>query len=234
MKWLGRIFVLLLAANLLLALWFYLRADVYPAVSLNSHAQVDTVQKSELTIVLADDMPPTLIDEVGIEPAAMGCYLIGEFNSEDAALALLTEYELPYQIMVQQAPSSEPPRYRVRSQIADNREAGLEMLAELREMISQTGVSIDSYLVTTGPIANSVSLGLFSEQTNALNVQRILVNLGAEIVVEPEIQLENRYQLLVGSVYPIETNSEIIDREGLNVQLLEPLENLCEMIAQLK
>lgn len=218
MSKLGQIFFLLLAVNLLAALWFLLRTDV--------HLQT-AVDSSDASLTLVQDMsPPRTV----VTPAL--CYILGDFDSEEEAVAAIDGTSLTYKLIVQQVAMEELARYRVRSVIAANREEAELRLSQLREVISRAAVNIDSYLVTTGPLANSVSLGLFAEQSNALNVQRILAALGEEIIVEQENPLQNRFRLLVGDLHDVEMAEERWVEQGLELRLVEPSQNLCEMIAQ--
>jgi hypothetical protein len=224
MSRLGQLFFLLLAANLLAALWFLLRSDARPQ-------EVGGPLESSITLV--QEMPPqpaVVVPLASVPPPS--CYILGDFDSEDAARAAMDGVSQSYQILVRQIAVEELARYRVRSEIAASPEDAAQRLSQLREAISRAAVNIDSYLVTTGTLANSVSLGLFAEQANALNVQRILSAQGEEIIVEKENPLQNRYQLLFVDDYLIEIGEEKWLEAGLEIGLAEPSQNLCETIAQ--
>ena len=218
MSRLGQIFFFLLAVNLLVGLWFSLRSDV--------HTQA-AIAHSDNSIVLARDMPPP---RAVISPPL--CYILGDFDTEEEARAAIADTAQPYQLIVQPVAMDGLARYRVRSEVVANREEAVQRLSQLREVILRAAANIDSYLVTTGPLANSVSLGLFAEQSNALNVQRILAAQGEEIIVEQENPLQNRFQIVVEGSYIIEINKEKWLEQGLKLMLLEPSQNLCETIAQ--
>ena len=234
MSRLARIFLLLLAANLLLALWFVIRSDARPDARVTDSFPSDV---ASLMLARESGAPPLrpveqvpVADELVVQPSA--CYLLGDFATEADARAAMEGSEQSYRLVGVQVPVEGSSRYRVRSEIAPDRDAANLRLTQLREVITKAGARIDSYLVTTGPIANSVSLGLFGSQANALNVQRILAEQGEEVIVELENQLENRYQLVFSDDYHVENNREKWILAGLEIRVSDVSQNLCETIAQ--
>lgn len=247
---LGQIILVLLAFNLLSLLWFFVRGDLTlapksqyadfnrqdPGASLLLESERPNAPLSDRFLV-SGDSPQAVTGQEGRgelsdNSVAPDCYMLGDFVSEADAVAAMDGLSISYRVVVREAESVSPIRYRVRSAIAPDREAGLQRLAELRRAIAETGVSIDSYLVTSGPMQNAVSLGLFNEHSNALNVQRLLQVQGEEVLVEIERSVENRFQILFQNGYPFEFNSESWDSLGLTMVRVDASENVCETIAQ--
>lgn len=251
MGWLARMFLLLLAANLLVALWFWLRAvgylpgEVQLADSTYGGPPAGYISLIDDAVLASRSEGVPAVNGFGSEVVVAGaselvgaeidndsplCYSLGGFISEEEAKSAMEGSSQPYRILIFQV--AEGVRYRARSEVLPDREAGRVRLSDLRAAIARAGASIDSYLVTTGPLANAVSLGLFGEQENALSVQRILAEQGEDIVVEQEDQLQNRFKILSKDVYHFENNRENWLLAGYELVPVAASENLCETIAQ--
>jgi hypothetical protein len=102
----------------------------------------------------------------------------------------------------------------------------------VRSTIERAGTNIDTYLIVGGEFDNVVSLGLFSEPNNALNVKRVLEGHG----YQPQIQIENRARQTREILVELEKDSDFEEKTLQSIQTmglsLELVENLCEMIAQ--
>lgn len=252
MSRLGNIFLVLAACNLLSMLWLVLRGDVR-SEPIEVYAGAHVAQPEYSLQLLQDSTFPAaggsntelMVYSLATNADAPGqagaesedrddqpCYILGNFASEVDAVAAMTGSSQPYRVVARQVQQEGAPRYRVRSEVQSDREAGLLRLSRLRQAIARSGASIDSYLVTSGAIANAVSLGLFSEQSNALNVQRLLQAQGEEVVVELENQLETRFQVVLTDSYHVDVNGENWVSLGLELALFTGSENLCETIAQ--
>lgn len=252
MSRLGSIFLVLVACNLLSMLWLVVRGDegggpiegyagehvVQPEYSLQL-LQDNTFpaaggNNTELMVYSSAANADALSQAAGESENSDGqsCYILGNFASEADAVAAMTGSPQPYRVLARQVQQEGAPRYRVRSEVQSDREAGLLRLSELRQAIARSGAAIDSYLVTSGAIANAVSLGLFGEQSNALNVQRLLRAQGEEVVVELENQLGTRFQVVLIDSYHVDINGENWASLGLELTLSTGSENLCETIAQ--
>ncbi len=128
------------------------------------------------------------------------CAEIGPFLSEvDAGGFVETNSaRLPMTIEVRAVPA--PPDYRVFIPPFTSLELATSSLETLRTAFAERGLVIDSFLVPRGELANSIALGLFSEQANALNVQSQLQKLGYTVVVRTEEKSTEEIWIVVSEV----------------------------------
>lgn len=216
-RFLGALCYLLLASNLLFLLWHQLRP----------------VSEPERTGVLPGLAAPlVLISELTSAPQARACYLVGPFLQEESARVAMTSSGLPFALFSRREPVPDSVLYRALLPAASSRELALARLAEVAMVIERLGGGIDTYLVTSGPLINAISLGLFSEHRNALNVQSSLAAEDIHVVIETESVLQTRHWAVVESGQGIDFAGSNLFFEGVEVRLSESSENLCEMIAQ--
>jgi hypothetical protein len=234
---------LALAANLLLGIWYLLTPsskthDAFKApVGLvhkselqqlsprlgGEQAQLSTFERS-MARMESDD-----IIDMGYPPY---CAWMGPLEDLAQLASVFDALELGYTIERRQQPDMANPYYRVHTPKFANREIALGALDDIRASISRSGVAIDSYIVASGLLENAISLGLFAEQDNALNVQRVLAGLNVNSLVEQEVRLLTRYWIVLENTYYIEFKEEIDVALAGMTSLVSVSENLCETIAQ--
>lgn len=234
---------LALAANLLLGIWYFLipsavvtRDAIVPPVGLVHKHEILRLNPRVSTVsslLVPEDSSAGVESEDDIEAGDLArCIWIGPSENSMQFSDLFDALEVRYDIEIKQEPDIANRFYRVHTPIFESREAVTAALDEIRASISRTGSSIDSYIVTTGPLENAISLGLFSERDNALNVQRVLAGLNMDVLVELEIRSLNRYWAVVNNTYYIEFKEEIDDALARFSGAMSVSENLCETIAQ--
>jgi hypothetical protein len=101
------------------------------------------------------------------------------------------------------------PFFRVQTPAFESREVAIVALEGIRESIERSSVPIDSYIVPTGPLENAISLGLFSDRANALNVQRLLADQDIDVIVEQEGRSTSRYLVALKREYYDDFKEEI-------------------------
>lgn len=256
-----RVFFLLLALNLLYALWHLVRPAVTPQdeVIQQPDAMERLVLLSEMSapeialgeivvdeVALGESVVPepgsdlevVLVSDEGVDSLAgyssnaVVCARVGRFPSDADLERFLADTVEGRPYLLRSREESLPPLHRVFLPAAADRNQALVVLADVRATIEQARANIDTYLIVGGDFDNVVSLGLFSEPNNALNVQRVLQEYG----YQPQIQIENRVRQAREVLVEFEKDSdfeektlEVVQTMGLSLELLE---NLCEMIAQ--
>jgi hypothetical protein len=178
-------------------------------------------------------LPPGVSSDAGgVEQMSGACMMLGPFASEEAARVVMPVSGVSFRIESRSEAVAAVPLYRAMIPPAASRELALARQSEVRAAIERAGGRIETYLVTSGPIANAVSLGVFSEQSNALNVQSLLAAEGIDVVVERENRSEVRHWLVTDDSKAIEIMEENVNFQASAVALSRVSENLCETIAQ--
>jgi hypothetical protein len=245
MKALRRLLLILIAANLLLLLWNLVRPVSGQTGQFPAQSRLD----SATTLIHINEQvaPPlrvfprasdlSLLPEVSsgagdVEQIPDACMMLGPFASEEAARMVMPVSGVSFKIESRAEAVTTSPLYRAMIPPAASRELALARQSEVRAAIERAGGRIETYLVTSGPIANAVSLGVFSEQSNALNVQSLLAAEGIDVVVERENRSEVRHWLVTNDSEAIEFIEENLNFQASSVALSRVSENLCETIAQ--
>ena len=115
----------------------------------------------------------------GRQPDA--CLLFGPFPSTEEAEGFRAEVEDAGVVAsISQPETRLPSYYRVFIPPAPSPEAAAAVLNDINASISAAGMNIDTYLERQGSRRNAVSLGVFSQEANAFNVQAALETLGYE------------------------------------------------------
>lgn len=233
---------LVLAANLLLGVWYYLtpsskthdafrppaglvhKREILQLIPrLGEHAPLPDLESS------FDGVESNDIVDVG---ASLNCAWMGPLEDPAQLVSLFDTLEIRYSVERRQQPDMDNTYYRVHTPKFGNREIALGALDDIRTSISRSGVAIDSYIVGSGSLENAVSLGLFAEHDNALNVQRVLAGLNVNALVEPEVRLLARYWVAIENTYYVEFKEEIVAALAALAGVVSVSENLCETIAQ--
>lgn len=227
MRLLRLLLLLLVSANLLLMLWNLVRQDEALRVRPEQSLAPETLTLlSEHTGIL---QARSVVADVETEAV---CLMRGPFASADEALAVMAGSAIEFRVEQLSLAVPDRPRYRAMLAPSATLAEAREKLAVVSEAIERLGGGIDTYLVTSGALANSVSLGLFNEQSNAINVQRLLAGENIEVVVETESRTETHYWLLSADDKAVDFVDESSAAGRFYSVPAELSENLCEMIAQ--
>ena len=241
MRLLERIMLLLVAANILMLLWGVVRMPAHQLQQVRDGSLASLTHLSEVQDVVVVTASPGLAeisaesDAVSSDPAGLlfeRCFMRGPFDSDDAARTAMSGSDIAFSVRSVRESIAAAPLYRAMIAPSANLAEAQQRLSEVATAIERTGVVIDTYLVTTGPIANAVSLGLFSERSNALNVQRVLADQGVEVTVEPELRIATRYWVVANDADAVDIVNKNAAVPVFDVVPAELSENLCEMIAQ--
>lgn len=228
MSFMRRVLLFLVAANILLLLWGLVRpAGIAPGSPAGNNSAQTLTLLSEQT----GDLLARAAERDGMEGEGQ-CLMRGPFESADRAGVAMLGADFQFRIEELSLPAANSPRYRAMIAPSPTLAEAREKLAEVSAAIERLGGGIDTYLVTSGALANSVSLGLFNEQANAISVQRSLAGENIDVVVETELRLETRYWVLADDAKAVDFIDETSGVDGFVSVPAELSENLCEMIAQ--
>jgi hypothetical protein len=217
----------LLMVNLVYALWAGLRPMPVPA-------DIAAEDSSREALVLLDEIerPALAVDQVpGGTPAA--CLALGPFVSELTLRAFAEAHLVGQTWRLDVEELALPPMYRVYVPSSAANVGDPPLLASVRGVIAGAGLDIDSYLVIGGVLDNAVSLGLFAEQANALNVREQIAARGIAVEMQPDLRTRNLYSIVIAA----DEDSDFIQEAASALQAFEAeagvTEKLCETIALL-
>ena len=162
---------------------------------------------------------------------ALYCAQIGPFRSEEDAqsFANTNAQRMSLAVELRQVPAA--PDYRVFLPPFASRELATRTQETLRAAFAANDLSIDTYLVPRGELENSIALGLFSEQSNALNVQRQMQNLGYQVVVRTEQKQASEAWVLASDIESEAVFAQQWAQMRLSRSYIDAGEKLCETIA---
>lgn len=225
----------LLVSNLLLFGWHFLQRGAVESVGL-----VREPRSSVPALVLLSEVPDGQLqaftfasraDDAG--PAAEPyCVEVGPFASELILEQFVAARAGGRQMRPDKRSVSGDVQYRVYMPVQESREAASTLLATLRAAIIEHRLGYDSFVISSGEMENAISLGLFSEQANARDVEAQLAALGYEVQIREETKPREEMWLL---------SSDFVSSEQFNLWWLEIAptsaglqrrEKLCETIAQ--
>jgi hypothetical protein len=215
----GLIWVLV-AVNLLLVLWSFLRPESV------SHSQIPGRDDAAAGLVLLSEL-----QDAPFLRQVERCLRIGPFSSESSASNWLELSGVAPFSSILAVPSSSQSLSRVVLSAEDNAEQAQERLIELRAALDAATVQLDHYLVASGELLNKISMGLFSAPENAVRVQSQLAALGFVAEILPENRLLTDYWI---SMSLSMTTDETLEKLGFLTSELQGVgftENLCETIA---
>lgn len=180
----------------------------------------------------AAPVPPLV--QASTEPVAapaLYCAQIGPFrDAEDAQNFSNTHAQrMSLTVDIRQVPAA--PDYRVFLPPFASRELAASTLETLRAAFTANNLSIDTYLMPRGELENGIALGLFSEQSNALNVQRQMQGLGYQVVVRTEEKQASEAWVLAVGVESEEEFAQQWAQMRLTRSYIDAGEKLCETIA---
>tara|TARA_R110002167_G_scaffold332206_1_gene539057 strand:- start:35 stop:772 length:738 start_codon:yes stop_codon:yes gene_type:complete len=169
--------------------------------------------------------------EVPAEAQALYCAQIGPFRNEEDAqnFADANAQRMSLAVEIRQVPAA--PDYRVFLPPFASRELAVSTQEVLRTAFAANNLAIDTYLVPRGELENSIALGLFSEQSNALNVQRQMQGLGYQVVVRTEERQASEAWVLAADIESAAAFAEQWAQMRLTRSYIDAAEKLCETIA---
>jgi hypothetical protein len=231
----------LLAGNILIALWYLLAPDQVQKRTIEARhnslihkREIDGIvaRLPEDEVIATPDIQLSDNDDLTELPIESGdqCFMLGPFDSEERLTELFGGFE--FEVLVRRVEDFDRPFYRAFTVASTSRSDALGVLDAIRDAIERSGSQIDSYIVPSGPLENAISLGLFSEQVNALNVQRILVAQGVNVLVEPELRLLDQYWVVAKAGYYADFKRKTSETSEVLSLETSATENLCETIAQ--
>lgn len=237
---LRRLMFLLFAVNLLVLLWLVLRPATSDEGGQNSGillpplVHIDELSQDLISGLSSSANEPALAPANVVQnmPSIDGCWVRGPFASDAAATEAMRSSGFVDQVQLLRSEIAGPLLYRAMLAPSANREQAELQLSEVLGAIERVGGGIDTYIVTSGPIANAVSLGLFGEHANALNVQSLLAAQGVDVLVVPENRLETAFWIVMNGSDVVDIEGETLVAQGFERAPAALSENLCEMIAQ--
>lgn len=231
MRSLPRLLLLLVAVNLLLLLWNLVRPTLNDSLAGDTHGPA-------VPLVHVNELPPEMLVRhplvSGKSDPFRSCLMRGPFASRDDAQSIMLGSGIAFWVEARRQVMGDQPLYRAMIAPSESLEEARVRLFEVKAAIERIGGGVDTYLVTSGPIANAVSLGLFTQQSNALNVQGMLAGEGIEVAVETELRVEESYWVVTNNAEAIDIVDENTGLRVFEVVSAELSENLCEMIAQVE
>jgi len=127
------------------------------------------------------------------EPVADGCPALGPVVDRKLAEEIASELRSAgYQVELRAAGDHQQALYWVYVPTADSVEQGLRRLREMH------AAGIDSFLVSSGPDRNAISLGLFANRASALGVQSRLRTFGYEALIREQLRSQPGTWLVLG------------------------------------
>jgi len=237
-----RIVLILVASNFLLALWQILirpnegdRREDYPVVTLVHKREVGSLslKSGHAEMLQAPETADIPVDTNSeLDPTArILCLEFGQFEGVTQFSDSLDGLALEYSVEEIQFRDMDNPFFRVQTPAFESRDVALIALEGIRETIELSDVPIESYIIPAGPLENAISLGLFSDRANAINVQLTLADQGIDVMVEQEGRLTSRYLVALKSEYYYDFKEEIdIIVDALMLEF-SAAENVCETIA---
>ncbi len=186
MRW---IFFTLILGNLLLlvVMWQKPSGAVYSA----ANAPVDTAAGGQKLTLLRE--ANVVLPKSGSASSArrhQRCFVLGPYNEEvDArhALARAQSLGLRARVKVTDLSTGEPAEYWVHVPPRRSRQAAKKVLKDLQRR------AIDSFIITTGELAEGVSLGLFRSRESAEALVNQVSGYGIPVAIEVVEKAETEY-----------------------------------------
>ena len=170
--------------------------------------------------------------EVTADPQqALYCAQIGPFRNEEDARNFATANSQRMSLTVDVRQVAAAPDYRVFLPPFASKELATSTQETLRAAFAANNLTIDTYLVPRGELENSIALGLFSEQGNALNVQRQMQSLGYQVVVRTEEKQASEVWVLAKDIESEANFTQQWAQMRLSRSYIDAGEKLCETIA---
>lgn len=164
---------------------------------------------------------------------SLNCFEIGPFDNLVDAQNFIDSRSIqaPMAPELRRTPAPGSAVFRVYLPPQESRELAADKLEELRGAFDAHSLNIDSFLVVRGEMENSIALGVFAEQRNALNVQQQLAELGYAVTIQPEQQYLDEVWITVQSAVSEPDSSRLRDEIDVPETDIRIIEKLCETIA---
>jgi|GEM_PF-1287864 len=166
-----------------------------------------------------------------VEEQALYCAQIGPFRTEDDAQNFVNTnaQRMSLAVDIRQVPAA--PDYRVFLRPFASKELATSTQETLRAAFAANNFTIDTYLVPRGELENSIALGLFGEQRNALNVQQQMQGLGYQVVVRTEEKQASEAWVFASAIESEAVFAQQWAQMRLSRSYISTGEKLCETIA---
>ncbi|GAB5500599.1 MAG: hypothetical protein PsegKO_29100 [Pseudohongiellaceae bacterium] len=224
--------IFLVLANLALLGWNLWRGQT--AVSGSQPAQSDTrpLLNTGLTL-LSEYQDATAEQQRRDAEANRRCSLVTGFDTVDDAYSFIAEAE-QQGLLARLGLTGEalPSQYRVYLSPASSRSIATITLDGLGERLAESGLSVESYLITRGVLENAIALGVYEEQAAAEEVIAAVAALG----YDPQLQDIPRSTGDVQVLLDPGERPQVRDTEWLDLTAERPglsrSENVCETLVQ--
>lgn len=215
--------ILLLLANLVYLGWNLLSDS--PALPVAAVPQTPaSAQRLQLLKEVSRTSPVPAPATPAPEPQT--CIALGVFNNtEEGDFLVSALQQRGMQARVELLQAGETRNFRVYMPPFNADTAARQTLQALRDE------GLDSFLITTGELRGGISLGLFSQETLALNLQEDLAARGYATSIQEVINTSNEIWVTIeGISQALLEGSELLDLLSQGLEL-EVIEKPCETIA---
>lgn len=202
------------------------QGDDLPVASLQLLDERDSVVPDVESVPEPDQENQLLA--AGQEP---GCFQLEGFADTSQAEGFVAAYAENFALSIINEEIAGNPAYRVYLSPAESRSAANAALQELRARLLAESLNIDSFVISSGELENAISLGLFSERSNALNVERQMTVLGYQVVLAEQPGLRQRYLVLLAEQPGNPSLADLWAQISPSYPQVQPTEKLCETIA---
>ncbi|MDT8429581.1 MAG: SPOR domain-containing protein [Pseudomonadales bacterium] len=243
MRWL--VFVLLLL-NFASFLWFWRdsnpqpepeagqmqRESEFPVASLQLLDERDPSSVTDAELLSSEQVRQDQSEQLAVaEPEGVECFQIDGFTDAKQAEDFVAAYAENFTLSVSSEEVATDPAYRVYLAPAENRSAADTALRDLRARLQAESLNIDSFIISEGELMNAISLGLFSEHSNALNVERQMLTLGYQVVLAEQSRQLQRNRVFLAERPGNPALAGLWAQISSSYPQLQRTEKLCETIA---
>lgn len=163
-------------------------------------------------------------------PRTFACWRIGPFGEPEQRAAFVQSRLDGIPVAVLEEEQVLEGDWRVFLPPAESREAATALRESLRAAAEEAGESLESFVITGGPRENGVSLGLFSQESNARSLASRAEALGLDVAVEREevSRPVEWLEVMVPDAWMDESRRSGLASYAAGLQVRE---NLCQTIA---
>ncbi|MGA0933581.1 MAG: SPOR domain-containing protein [Pseudohongiellaceae bacterium] len=215
--------ILLMLANLVYLGWNLLSDNLAPPVA-PVPASSATAERLQLLGEVASTSPLPAATAPATEPET--CIALGVFNNtEEGDFLVSALQQRGMQARVELLPAGQTRNFRVYMPPFNADTAARQTLQALRNE------GLDSFLITTGELRGGISLGLFSQEELALNLQEDLAARGYATSIHEVVNTSNEIWVTIeGISQALLEGTELLDLLSQGLEL-EVIEKPCETIA---
>lgn len=185
--------------------------------------------------VLSGDSGSPAVETTGepvveVVPRISACWRIGPFSEPEQRAAFVESRLAGIPVAVLEEQQSLGGDWRVFLPPAETREAAVALRESLQAAAAEAEESLESFVMTGGPRENGVSLGLFSQESNARSLASRAEALGLEVAVEREeaSRAVEWLEVMVPDRWMDESRRSGLASYAAGLQVME---NLCQTIA---